>query len=320
MTRHFDFEILRSATRALDDLQTRQLSANDPEFLACAPPLATFFAITLRQPQWFKILVDSFERRYPKDKFDDVMGWFLERAEDIDRYEIGSFLATRAIQERNWASAYKYQEHVLVQERALDSATEKASIEDHISYDTERHADGARQLCYYALMDNPSSLRNAQLRVLDIGCGTGLNTEYLIRYTAHLTGLDVSLTSLRRSGRAKRYDCLIEGDARETLARVESEMDLIILTGAVYFFPDLNWLFANSARLLSVDGQLVFNAIPTPDGSDYLITRAGNYRYCHSLDYLKRTSKQYGFFLEDPTWTVCYSLPYWLLRFKRLRN
>lgn len=97
------------------------------------------------------------------------------------------------------------------------------------------------------------------MRILDIGCGTDLNSEFLIRHAAHLTGLDISLASLRQSGRERRYDRLIEGDAKDTIAAVDTPMDLIIFAGVVYFFRDLDWLFANVARLLAPGGQLVPN-------------------------------------------------------------
>lgn len=94
-------------------------------------------------------------------------------------------------------------------------------------------------------------------------------------------------------------------------------MDLIILAGVVYFFRDLGWLFANAARLLAPWGQLVFNAVPAPDDADCYVTRGGNCRYCHSLGYLTAAAEKHGLAMSQCLWSVSYTLPSWILRFKR---
>ncbi len=55
-------------------------------------------------------------------------------------------------------------------------------------YDTNNNP--TRDMNYKAIREESFPL--ADKRVLEIGCGTGLNTKYLSRHAGHVTGMDIS--------------------------------------------------------------------------------------------------------------------------------
>lgn len=316
MSTNFQAETLFHAMTALNALGTPSVG-EDAGLEVGTQILKRFFFLSESQRHWFWLLEETYRRNYPEDSFDGAMQRLLKRLPDDSRYQFACFLGRRFVEQGQMDRLHDYYPHFLVSERAQDLATEDSEITSAAKYDSLIHADGARELCFFALLDHYRTLQPNGLRILDIGCGTGLNSEFLIRYAAHLTGLDISLAALHESGRAKRYDRLIEGDAQDTIRSLETPMDLIILTGTAYFFRDLDWLFANASRLLAPGGQLVFNGFPAPDGADSYVTRAGNHRYCHSLDYLTRASEKHGLTVSQHLWKTAYGLPVWFLRFKR---
>lgn len=316
MSTNFQAETLFHAMTALNALGAPSVSEG-AGLEAGTQILKRFFFLSEAQRQWFWLLEETYGRNYPEDSFDDAMLRLLERLPDEQRYQFTCFLGRRFVEQGQIDRLRDYYPHFLVGERAHELATEDSEITNAVKYDSSIHVDGARELCFFALLDDYRTLRPNGLRILDIGCGTGLNSEFLIRYAAHLTGLDISLAALHESGRARRYDRLIEGDARDTILSLDTPVDLIILTGTAYFFRDLDWLFANASRLLAAGGQLVFNGFPAPDGADCYVTRAGNHRYCHSLDYLTRASARHGLTVSQRLWKTAYGLPVWFLRFSR---
>jgi SAM-dependent methyltransferase len=97
----------------------------------------------------------------------------------------------------------------------------------------------------------------AGLRVLDIGCGTGVTCAIWLAGGADVTGVDVSTPMLavardRSDGKAR----LIEADA--AVWRDSSAFDLAVSQFGVMFFADPQSAFANIAANIRPGGRLVF--------------------------------------------------------------
>jgi len=95
------------------------------------------------------------------------------------------------------------------------------------------------------------------LRVLDIGCGTGVTCRLLLERGADVTGVDVSTPMLevaraRTGGRAK----LILADASAWQA--DAPFDLAVSQFGVMFFADPDAAFANIASNIRPGGRLLF--------------------------------------------------------------
>ncbi len=257
-----------------------------------------------------------YHHNFAPETMDDGAWRAIRHFSDHWRYGAAIAMATTHTAVGNLEKSLRYSNHLLVNERVLP-ASEQTSIADATEYDTTMHAHGAKQLCNFALADNMLRLTPASLRVLDLACGSGLNSEFLVRYASHITGLDIDLHSLRQTSRTSRYDRCVEGDARQTMATLAGPYDLVICTGALYYFADLDWLFAQLGRLLTPQGQFVTNAVQADDAADCRITRSGNYRHCHSLRYMERRAASHGLHLTDKMGSIAYGLPLWLLRVKR---
>jgi predicted TPR repeat methyltransferase len=96
-------------------------------------------------------------------------------------------------------------------------------------------------------------------RVLDLGCGTGLNIEVLSqrRPGIHAEGVDLSPRMLGRARATGRYERLYTHDLNEPLSDVASDsFDLVIAFGCLEFLSDVRVCLSECGRLLKTNGQL----------------------------------------------------------------
>lgn len=316
----FDFVLTMQCLAAIDYLTTQSdqkaISETESELLKTA---FCIFSIIDTNPNYFRFIEHSYNENFRRQTFEESLHRLMPMFHAHSHYLSGLVISNAFLRNGEFEKAQDFMQHALTKSREIPQEEEK-QINDHSTYDINlAHLNGAQQVCHFALSGFWTKLKDSSLNVIDIGCGTGLNTEFIIRYTNHLTGLDIDLTSLTNSGRKKRYDRLFEGDAQSNLWKVDGkgDKDLIISTGTIYFFKELEWLFENANRLLTKDGQIVFNSIVTPDDSDVWISRSGNYRYCHSKRHMQQLADKFGFKIADCLWTNCYGIPYWILKFKR---
>lgn len=106
-------------------------------------------------------------------------------------------------------------------------------------------------------------LRSAPLRlaghdVLEIGCGTGKNTVWLASAARHLTAMDFSsgmLECARRRVVAANVT-FIRHDIRDPWPVADRAVDVVVGNLVLEHVDDLAAIFAESARVLRVGGQL----------------------------------------------------------------
>lgn len=96
-------------------------------------------------------------------------------------------------------------------------------------------------------------------RVLDIGTGTGLGSEYLAKAGLRVTGMDISdsmLAVCRKKGFVTR---LVRHDLTVTPYPFDdSSFDHVVSTGVFQFFPCLDTVFREVARLTAPGGRFAF--------------------------------------------------------------
>jgi len=117
----------------------------------------------------------------------------------------------------------------------------------------------------YESVENPtrvlaaSAVRQQSLNlhhrdVLEIGCGTGLNTRYLAEHCRSVTALDFSAGMLAqaRSNVSASNVRFVQDDIRLQWSVDDSSIDLIICTLVLEHIEDLRHIFSEAARVLSL--------------------------------------------------------------------
>jgi demethylmenaquinone methyltransferase/2-methoxy-6-polyprenyl-1,4-benzoquinol methylase len=102
----------------------------------------------------------------------------------------------------------------------------------------------------------------ADLRVLDVGCGTGYTTSGVLirRDVCEVVGLDMNPVQLSRAVKNLRSKKAIlsisRGDA-ENLPFVDDSFDAVISVGAIEYFPDPERVLRELARVVNSNGNVI---------------------------------------------------------------
>jgi predicted TPR repeat methyltransferase len=139
------------------------------------------------------------------------------------------------------------------------------------------------------------------VRLLDLGCGTGLTGVALEDMAAHLTGVDLSDTMVDVAGDKEVYDVLYAAEVVRFLDEIEAEpWDLVTATDMLPYLGDVVALFGGVARHMAPGGVWVFSTETLPgeafDAGGYTV---GPFqRFAHRLDYLHAELARAGFAAE----------------------
>ena len=107
------------------------------------------------------------------------------------------------------------------------------------------------------------SISGVNLEILEIGCGTGKNTEFLQTRARHLTGadfsaemLDVAKTKIKSENvRFRRFDL------RERWDFPENAFDLVTCSLALEHIENIDFVFSEASRVLRTGGQFYFGEL-----------------------------------------------------------
>ena len=139
----------------------------------------------------------------------------------------------------------------------------------------------------------------ANWRVLDGGCGTGLSGPALRPWAAHLCGVDLSEHMVRQAELLACYDQLVVAELGEFLRADDSRYELIAYTDTLIYFGDLATTLLHTAKRLSPGGWLVFNTElqenETPNG--FQLSHSG--RFQHSPGYIAQCLQAAGLHLQE---------------------
>jgi len=133
-------------------------------------------------------------------------------------------------------------------------------------------------------------------RILDLGCGTGLCTEAMKKYfpNEEYYGVDVSEKMLERAERKNIYTALYADDMISFLENNEMLFHAVIAGDVLTYVGNLKPIFRRLTGVLKINGWFCFSVSKnTIDASDYYLTPSG--RFVHSLGYVRRLLKYYGF-------------------------
>jgi predicted TPR repeat methyltransferase len=129
-----------------------------------------------------------------------------------------------------------------------------------------------------------------QMRILDLGCGTGLAGEAFKPLAAQLAGIDLSPAMIAKARARGIYDQLAVADLESALAQEGPPQDLILAADTLVYLGDLAAVFRAAARRLAPEGFFLFTVEKTASGFELGPKR----RWRHSETYLRETAQAAG--------------------------
>jgi predicted TPR repeat methyltransferase len=127
------------------------------------------------------------------------------------------------------------------------------------------------------------------MRLLDLGCGTGLAGVALSDITHHRTGIDLSSRMVDIAGESDLYDELYVGDVVAFVQEIEDEApwDLIVATDVLPYLGGVEELFAG-VRRVSAPGAVFAFSTELLEGDGQTFTVGPHQRFHHAIAYLTR--------------------------------
>lgn len=144
-----------------------------------------------------------------------------------------------------------------------------------------------------------ANLHLKKMKILDIGCGTGLCGHYLKRYAKFrgLDGVDISAKMLEVAARKKLYTHLYNEDIKQFLSSRSAAYDLINAADVFTYFGELNSLFILLYQALRKNGRILFSVSENYENDrDWFLHASG--RFLHSRKYIETSLIRQGFFIE----------------------
>ena len=140
------------------------------------------------------------------------------------------------------------------------------------------------------------NLASQQLSVLDIGCGTGLCGVYLKNFAKTLHGVDLSPEMLALAKKKNIYHDLVCSDIESYLDSSASSYDLVVGSGVLIFFGNLQPVIDRIAQHTNKNGHLIFTVYKS-NGDDIEIR--DNMHFAHSENYVRQVADKAGFAVGD---------------------
>lgn len=134
-----------------------------------------------------------------------------------------------------------------------------------------------------------------ELRVLDLGCGTGLCGRQFRKIADRLVGVDLSPQMLERAQKKGGYDELHCVDVIRFLDNSDP-FDLIIAGDLLIYIGDLRPVFAATRSRISSGGRFAFTI---ERGDDHEISVSRSHRYVHSETYVRSVLAETGWRLAE---------------------
>jgi predicted TPR repeat methyltransferase len=144
------------------------------------------------------------------------------------------------------------------------------------------------------VVDLVSRLKDGNLRVLDLGCGTGLVGAELQRVPGshRIHGVDIAPQMLERASARRIYTALHCTDILEFLGGTTPSFDAITAADVLIYLGEAKPLFIRVRETLNCDGVFVFTIERNDDDLGVKLTPSRRYR--HGEAYVRRCADNAG--------------------------
>lgn len=144
-----------------------------------------------------------------------------------------------------------------------------------------------------------------KMRIVDLGCGTGLCGDHLRELAGHLVGVDLSPAMLAKAKQRQQYDELIESELTEYLCNCSDRFDMMVSADTLIYIGDLRTTFAAAADAMKPGGILAFSMEKMleddhrsqADDSGYRLGSSG--RYMHTETCVRNWLDESGFAVDE---------------------
>ncbi len=139
-----------------------------------------------------------------------------------------------------------------------------------------------------------------EMTVLDLGCGTGLGSQFYRPFAKRLIGVDISVKMLEKAARKKTYDRLEAFDILQDW-KFPQKFDLIYSSDVFVYFGNLDPVIRSASFCLNYGGIIAFS-VERLDGNDSIghkLFPCG--RYAHSRAYIHEVLNRHAFNLIEDT-------------------
>ena len=137
------------------------------------------------------------------------------------------------------------------------------------------------------------------MNVLDLGCGTGLGSQYYRPFAKSLMGVDISSKMLEKAAEKKIYDHLQIFDILQDW-EFSQKFDLIYSSDVLVYFGNLDSIIRSASSYLVQGGLIAFSVERLDDdNAGYRLFPSG--RYAHSRKYVQDCLGRHGLKLIEET-------------------
>ncbi|MCG8618556.1 MAG: tetratricopeptide repeat protein [Desulfobacterales bacterium] len=136
-----------------------------------------------------------------------------------------------------------------------------------------------------------------KMRILDLGCGTGLGAALYRPFAVHLTGVDVSTKMLEKASEKDLYDRLEMFDVLQEWTFPE-KFHLIYSSDVFVYFGNLDKIISSASDFLVAGGALAFSVEELRDDpAEYKLYPSG--RYAHAEGYIEACLNRHGLQIKE---------------------
>lgn len=143
---------------------------------------------------------------------------------------------------------------------------------------------------------------------LEIGCGTGKNTEWLVTKSTHVTAVDLSeeMLSIAKEKLVSRDVTFIRADINEAWHFPEKRYDLVTFSLVLEHIENLDGIFGNVSKVVSKNGHVYIGELhpfkqyagtkarfDTEEGRQEVLC------FNHHISDFVNTAKKYGLEIEQ---------------------